>query len=150
MTWPPTRPVRRRLFGVVFLAVWVAGMYLCWVQPRSSLSWDPTFEGQVGFWYGRLGFTGWVSMEYMWSLTGSMAPTISFDLEPRGLAAALIMTIVSSLILCVAWRTAVNAFTCAAGTCDACGYDLTGLAQPRCPECGTEVGPRHAQVGGRS
>ncbi len=55
---------------------------------------------------------------------------------PRGFTAALIMSIVSSLILYVAWRAAVNAFTCAAGTCDGCGYDLTGLAQPRCPECG--------------
>jgi hypothetical protein len=31
------------------------------------------------------------------------------------------------------WRRAVR---CAAGRCRHCGYDLTGLTEPRCPECG--------------
>ena len=27
------------------------------------------------------------------------------------------------------------------GECLACGYNLTGLPEPRCPECGTEIRP---------
>jgi hypothetical protein len=26
-------------------------------------------------------------------------------------------------------------------TCKRCGYDLTGLSEPRCPECGTDFDP---------
>jgi len=29
----------------------------------------------------------------------------------------------------------------AAGCCPPCGYNLTGLIEPRCPECGTEFDP---------
>ena len=28
------------------------------------------------------------------------------------------------------------------GLCVRCGYNLTGLMEPRCPECGTEITPR--------
>ncbi len=28
------------------------------------------------------------------------------------------------------------------GTCPKCGYDITGVDSPRCPECGTKLPPR--------
>lgn len=138
MTWPPTKPVRRRLFGVVFLAVWVVGMYLCWgwtmvpLYPNAEV--DRAGESHAVY-DQKFGFSEWLMR---WELVNvnSKAIMIEWHVAPRGLAVALIVTAVSSLILYVAWRAAVHTFTCAAGTCDACGYDLTGLAQPRCPECG--------------
>lgn len=29
------------------------------------------------------------------------------------------------------------------GVCEKCGYNLTGLTEPRCPECGTPFAPEH-------
>jgi len=87
------------------------------------------------------GFSGWLSGERkrrFGPYPDDNPPIDKAWIVPRGLAAALIMTAVSSLILCVAWRAAVNAFPCVAGTCDACGYDLRALRAARCPECGEE------------
>jgi len=175
MTWPPTRPVRRRLFGVMFLAVWVVGMYVLWgwasigpwasaedVERPASASDAAPSTIQLGDPLPRrgqaiytpifdlisvqrieiYGAAGWLVCKRVSGPAFYPRPDMSIktaEVVPRGLAAALIMTAVSSLILYVAWRAAVHAFTCAAGTCDTCGYDLTGLVQPRCPECGMEV-----------
>lgn len=139
MTWPPTRPVRRRLFGVIFLAVWVAGMFLCWFVAVESWTPDMVLDdagiSQSAFTW-RYGFSEWLLIEQPITESSVMRSPSRWRVEPRGLVVGVIMTIVSSLVLFVAWRAAVNAFTCAAGTCDGCGYDLTGLAEPRCPECG--------------
>ena len=34
------------------------------------------------------------------------------------------------------------------GHCEQCGYDLRGLPEPRCPECGTPFDPEDMVVGG--
>lgn len=64
---------------------------------------------------------------------------------PRWLFEALVMTAVG-LAIGYGWlwlerrryRRALWAHLCTLGvpTCQHCGYNLTGLAQPRCPECG--------------
>ena len=160
MTWPPTRPVRKRWFGVVFLLVWVAGMYLCWGWPVQG-EWvyidDPVLppprydgNGQMldisvaidEFRVDRFGFVGWLATTRShsglpWDWAGDPAVEDMW-IEPRGLTVALIMTAVSSLILYVGWRAAVGGFVGPRGVCDGCGYDLRALDAARCPECGEE------------
>lgn len=144
MTWPPTRPVRRTIFGVVFLAVWVVGMFLCWGSINES--WTGGGKGLDGITRSMVertfGFSKWLTWRQITHESTATVVMIEWAIAPRRIVAALIVTAVSSLILYVAWRAAVNALTCAAGTCDACGYDLTGLAQPRCPECGEIIALR--------
>jgi len=43
--------------------------------------------------------------------------------------------IIVAMPCAVAWWQAFRRF--APGCCTQCGYDLTGLPEPRCPECGT-------------
>lgn len=128
--------MRKRLFGVLFLLVWMGGMYLCWGWPLSPLGWDPKTDGTLGYEYSKFGFTGWLSRETVWRQVPASAADTSFQVEPRGLVTALIITAVSSLILYVGWRAAVGGFACARGVCDGCGYDLRALSASRCPECG--------------
>lgn len=132
----------------MFLAVWVVGMYVMWGWPTTREKYHTFQMGSPSGFVGTLhaedafGVSRWLLRETRETETDYRFTSFERDplqIAPRGLAAALIMTIVSSLILYIAWRAAVHAFTCAAGTCDACGYDLTGLAQPRCPECGMEI-----------
>lgn len=90
----------------------------------------------------RFGFGGWLAISRShiglpWDWAGD-PPVERMWIEPRGLTAALIITAVSSLILYVGWRAAVNGFTCARVICDGCGYDLRALKAARCPECGEE------------
>ncbi|MCL4197837.1 MAG: hypothetical protein KJZ69_10130 [Phycisphaerales bacterium] len=121
---------------MVFLAVWGVGMFLCWGWTMFPWSPDAVVDRAgtpYSVYFQRFGFSDWLVRQ---ELVNGAIIIIEWHVVPRGLAVALIVTAVSSLILYVAWRAAVNAFTCAAGTCDGCGYDLTGLAQPRCPECG--------------
>ncbi len=153
MTWPPTRPVRKRLFGAVFLLVWVAGMYLCWgwdtvtrqTETREAMVMGPVPPSDISSVKVELpvasirefGFSEWLHVAVDLNLKGD--PVIagrSVNVSPRGLTVALIVSALSSLILYVVWRALVGGFTCAAGTCDGCGYDLRALSASRCPECG--------------
>lgn len=98
-----------------------------------------------------------VSQEYSWMLGGSLAGLIWFT--PFAVQGALYGVYVSlaacaGLILAVVgearaltrqgwWRTLGQLLTCGLvdppdwrGHCPQCDYDLTGLPEPRCPECG--------------
>jgi len=142
MTWPPTRPVRRRLFGVVFLVVWVVGMYLCWGVTMVPFSPDYRVDsaGVVGPAYEqRYGISTWlIRREFLSEATGTTT-SVEWHVLPRGVAVGLIMIAVSGFVLYIAWRSAVRVLVCAKGTCDVCGYDLRALSACRCPECGTET-----------
>ncbi|MCC6909890.1 MAG: hypothetical protein IT430_18295 [Phycisphaerales bacterium] len=142
MTWPPTRPVRKRLFGAAFLLVWLAGMYVMWgwrVSVRMGLDYSMTSHWSQRVTYGVGDWLAYHRHETQSMLGGPMhLEDEGFEISPRGITAALIMTAVSSLILYVVWRALVGGFTCAAGTCDGCGYDLRALDGVRCPECGME------------
>lgn len=148
MIWPPTRPVRKRWFGVVFLAIWTAGMFLCWLSIAES--WTGGGMDRQGVTRSMheitFGFSEWLTWSEIIHESTQIKRTEHWQVEPRGLAVALIMTALSSLILYVGWRAAVGGFACARGTCDGCGYDLRALSASRCPECGEVQGGAERDV----
>jgi len=70
-----------------------------------------------------------------------------YDATVMGILAFLILLVVSVLLVTTGWR---GRRVGAEPHCKACGFDLSGLTdeQPRCPECGADVGEPSAIVPG--
>ena len=83
--------------------------------------------------------------------TVSVASPLLAAAQPRnmlGLERSLVVKTWIVVLLLMAWPVwrffrgpARRARRAAAGCCRRCGYDLTGLTEPRCPECGGDVDP---------
>ncbi|MCC6909891.1 MAG: hypothetical protein IT430_18300 [Phycisphaerales bacterium] len=142
MTWPPTRPVRKRLFGAAFLLVWLAGMYIVWGR-ASEFVFDGTSFGLVsGSDVTTYGWSGWLvrSIQYEETAPGNTVyGESSFEVQSYGLMKALAASGVLAVGFFVSWRVLIGRAVPSERTCDHCDYDLRGLTSSRCPECGTET-----------
>ncbi|GEM_PF-3167128 len=141
MTWPPTRPVRKRLFGVVFLLVWVGGMYFVWGRASEFVAEEGNFGLVSGWGNTTYGWSGWLvrPIQYEETAPGNTVYGVSsFKVQSYGLMKALAASGVLALLLVVSWRVLIGKPDPSVRTCDHCDYDLRGLTSSRCPECGAE------------
>jgi hypothetical protein len=135
-----TRPRRQRVYGVVYLLLWLTGLMLIWawffhndfdVEGISSLYIPDT--------YFTLGIITWIGLTERHIIVpfGTM-PTSEWSVEIiwQGVVGNLLVTALVGWLCWRSWRRSVDRRCVAESNCDDCGYDLSRSPSRRCPECG--------------
>lgn len=140
------------VLGALLAVAAPIGLYLCcelalWVYPQ-RLDGDQVFLAATGiFMFGHtLVAFGTSSRVVRWvsiacALLAMLYCSAANECHGAGVCIALLLEVILLIAtLFVATRVAVELHRgpiVRPGVCTRCGYDLRGLPQPRCPECGT-------------
>jgi len=133
---------RRIIFRILAAAGFLAATAAIWGVPHSTGPIQHTPESMIRYRIATTyGIPGWlIYVDYKWKL--SDPPAGSWHICPLGVAVALGLTAFAAIIARWASRAArMSRFLRRpppSPFCLRCGYNLTGLPTPRCPECGHE------------
>ena len=138
-----TKPQRRTVYAVLLALAWcvlafalLGASYHRWVfstdsrNPASGIATDEI--GQPVY---------LVITQTNIAITGQplAGPSVTtWDWRPAPLVIIAAILVVASIAMRFSYLRLVNRARIAAHLCDECGYDLTGVPSPKCPECGAE------------
>jgi hypothetical protein len=134
-----TRPQRKRLAWVLFVVGFAAIAFMIWNQRLYAWTgW--TGGGQITREFGLLRYLT-ITQQVSGPFGSRASQTIvasDWRWQPMNVAINGAITLVVGVLL--AWRCGrMIRKERLIGTCDECGYDLTGLHSAECPECGANV-----------
>lgn len=113
----------RKAMAVALLACWLFLMWIVWGVGSKTV-----MNGEVR----RQDWGAVTWLEYSASGTGGAG---EYELQPKGLFIAVLITLITSAAGTIAWRKAVQAIR---QRCPNCGCDLAEIEGARCPVCGAE------------
>jgi len=129
------RPKRQSLFAGLMIVAWLTlGLWMLAATRESAHATIVNDQPEVH----RISQFGWpVYLTIHATADDWQAPaTVRYDLNPLNLVVIAISLMIWAAICCFGYAWLVDRYRVPAHQCDECGYNLTGVAHDKCPECG--------------
>jgi len=139
-----TRQQRRFWYGLTALLFVFALMLVFWAaRTQTWVGISPAPGINQGNSTKSIGLLPYLEIHYT-NVDSNLQPlgqdsTVIWEWHWLRLALSILATILIGLLSYTCFQYYVRRNRLPKGTCDECGYDLTGVPSRRCPECGTKI-----------